>query len=299
MTSTAPCPPSGIGGEASLPREDIQFSLPKGAAITHGTVDPREFLGGATPALDRRALGKLDDEGLKSKILRSSLTACIALGEHARRFDEWRLQKAQQEESFKKLIHDNAEAMRQMAQLERDLQQARAEAEKAANEKAKVEKAVVEAAKKASEDAGAAKAEAAAGAVAAFMTEDWKAEGNKDWVASVVESSADGWVKGPGAMWLARKGEDYYAGGEFFTQALIYRRLARHLKIEPMAFDPAAYGLPPPLQPDIRVPLPEGVESPELEDSELLKEAEGDEAEADTEVISKPSEEAAPGADNI
>ncbi|CAH9069837.1 unnamed protein product, partial [Cuscuta europaea] len=148
MTSTAPRPPSGQGGEASLPREDIQFSLPKGATITHGTVDPREFLGGATSALDRRALGKLDDEALESKILRSSLTACIALGEHARRFDEWRLQKAQQEESFKKLIHDNAEAMRQMAQLERDLQQARAEAEKAAKEKAEVEKAAAEAAKK-------------------------------------------------------------------------------------------------------------------------------------------------------
>ncbi|CAH9104749.1 unnamed protein product [Cuscuta europaea] len=249
MTTTAPHPPSGQGGEASLPREDIQFSLPKGAAITHGIVDTREFLGGATPALDRRALGKLDDEALESKILRSSLTVCIALGEHARRFDEWRLQKAQQDESLKKLVHDNAEAMRQMAQLERDLQQARAEAEKAAKEKAEVEKAAAEAAKKASEDAEAAKTEAAAGAVAAFMTEGWKAEGHKDWVASVVEGSADGWVKAPGAMWLARKGEDYYAGGggggEFFTQTLIYRRLARHLKIEPTAFDPAAYGLPP------------------------------------------------------
>ncbi|CAH9085177.1 unnamed protein product [Cuscuta europaea] len=243
---TAPCPPSGKGGEVSLPREDIQFSLPKGSAITHGTVDPREFLGGATPALDRRALGKLDDEALESKILRSSLTACIALGEHARRFDEWRLQRAQQEESLKKLIHDNAEAMRQMAQLERDLQQARAEAKRASRERVEMEKAAAEAAKKALEDAEAAKAEAAVAAVAGFMTEGWKAEGHKDWVASVMESSAEGWVKGPGAMWLARKGEDYYAGGEFFTQALIYRRLARHLKIEPTAFNPAAYGLPPP-----------------------------------------------------
>ncbi|CAH9076844.1 unnamed protein product [Cuscuta europaea] len=100
-----------------------------------------------------------------------------------------------------------------MAQLERDLQQARAEAEKAAKERVEVEKAAAEAAKKALEDAEAAKAEAAASAVAAFMTEGWKAEGHKDWVASVMESSADGWVKGPGAMWLARKGEDYYAGG--------------------------------------------------------------------------------------
>ncbi|CAH9108762.1 unnamed protein product [Cuscuta europaea] len=114
---------------------------------------------------------------------------------------------------MRKLIHDNAEAMRQMAQLEGDLQQVRAAAEKAAKEKAEVEKAAAEAARKASEDAEAAKAEAVAGAVAAFMAEGWKAEGYKDWVASVVEGSADGWVKGPGAMWLARKGEDYYAGG--------------------------------------------------------------------------------------
>ncbi|CAH9105139.1 unnamed protein product [Cuscuta europaea] len=201
------------GGEVSLPREDIRFSLPKGAAITHGTVDPREFLGGATPALDRKALGKLDDEALESKILRSSLTACIALGEYARRFDEWRLQKAQQNESLKKLIHDNAEAMRQMAQLEWDLQQARAAAEKAVKEKAEVEKAATEAARKAYEDAEAAKTEAAAGVVAAFMAEGWKAKGHKDWAASVVEGSADGWVNGPGVMWLARNGEDYYAGG--------------------------------------------------------------------------------------
>ncbi|CAH9075155.1 unnamed protein product [Cuscuta europaea] len=203
MMTTASHLPSGQGGEVSLPREDIRFSLPKGAAITHGTVDPREFLGGATPALDRKALGKLDDEALESKILRSSLTACIALGEHARRFNEWRLQKAQQDESMRKLIHDNVEAMRQMAQLEGDLQQARAAAEKAAKEKAEVEKAATEAVRKASEDAEAAKAEAAAGAVAAFMDEGWKVEGHKDWVASVVEGSADGWVKGPGAMWLA------------------------------------------------------------------------------------------------
>ncbi|CAH9098297.1 unnamed protein product [Cuscuta europaea] len=135
--------------------------------------------------------------------------------------------------------------MRQMAQLERDLQQARAEAERASRERVEIEKAAAEAAKKALEDSEAAKAEAATAAVAAFMTEGWKAEGHKDWVASVMDSSAEGWVKGPGAMWLARKGEDYYAEGEFFTQALIYRRLARHLKIESTAFNPAAYGLPP------------------------------------------------------
>ncbi|CAH9118489.1 unnamed protein product [Cuscuta europaea] len=126
---------------------------------------------------------------------------------------------------MKKLIHDNAEAVRQMARLEGELQQAKAEAERAAKEKSEGERAAAEAAKKAAEEAEAAKAEAIASAVAAFISEGWRVEGHKDWVASVVEASADEWVKGPRAMWLSRKGEDYYAGGEFFTQALIYRRI--------------------------------------------------------------------------
>ncbi|CAH9083540.1 unnamed protein product [Cuscuta europaea] len=245
MATTASHLPSGQGGEVSLPREDIRFSLLKGAAITHGTVDPREFLGGATPALDRKALGKLDDEALESKILRSSLTACIALGEHARRFDEWCLQKAQQDESMRKLIHDNAEAMRQMAQLEGDLQQARAAAEKAAKEKAEVEKAAAEAARKASEDAEAAKAEAAAGAVAAFMAEG--VEGRRPQrLGGLGRGGVRRWVgERPWGDVASSKGRRLLRRGEFFTQALIYRRLARHLKIELKAFDPAVYGLPP------------------------------------------------------
>ncbi|CAH9077553.1 unnamed protein product, partial [Cuscuta europaea] len=104
--------------------------------------------------------------------------------------------------------------------------------------------------------------EGAAGeAVAAFIAEGWKAEAQRAWVATVVESSVEEWVKGPGAMWLDQKRKEYYDVGEYFTQALIYRRLARHLGADPSAFDPAAYGLPP-LQPDTRVPHPEGTSRP-------------------------------------
>ncbi|CAH9070695.1 unnamed protein product [Cuscuta europaea] len=184
----------------------------------HDTVEPKGFLKGITSEMDRAALGTYDDDALQNKILRASLTACIALGEQARRFDEWRLQKAQQDESLKKLIHDNADAVRQMMNLEEELRQAKAEAERARAEgKAKAEKAAAEAAQKALEEAEAVKAEAVAkareDAIAVFLLEGWKAEGHKDWVASVLEASADEWVKGPGAMWLAWKGEDYYAGG--------------------------------------------------------------------------------------
>ncbi|CAH9114506.1 unnamed protein product, partial [Cuscuta europaea] len=113
---------------------------------------------------------------------------------------------------MKKLIRENADAVRQMARLEEDLRQTKAEAERATQEKAEAERATAEAAKKAVEEAEAAKAEVVASAVAAFSAKGWRAEGHKDWVASVVEASVDEWVKGPGAMWPARKGKDYYAG---------------------------------------------------------------------------------------
>ncbi|CAH9118604.1 unnamed protein product [Cuscuta europaea] len=236
----------GSGRELVKGTYKLEVEYPVKGGLFNEIVDGHEVISQAIPDEDRAYLKKLGNVKMYDGGIDHIIQACIALGEHARRFDEWRLQKAQQEESLKKLIHDNAEAVRQMAQLERGLQQARAEAERAAKERVEMEKAAAEAAKKALEDAEAAKAEVAAAAVPAFMTEGWKAEGHKDWVASVMENSAEGWVKGPVAMWLARKGEDYYAGGDFFTQALIYRRLARHLKIEPTAFDPAAYGLPPP-----------------------------------------------------
>ncbi|CAH9114645.1 unnamed protein product [Cuscuta europaea] len=223
----------------------------------HGTVDPREFMKGATPELDRAFLSRLDDEALDSKILRSSLTACIALGEQARRVETLRLQKAQQDETLKKLVHDNAAAVRDMSRLEETLWQERAEAEKAQTEArakgmAEDEKTAAEAAKKAAEDAedaAAAKegavAKAQEDAVVAFTAEGWKAEDQKQWLASVVEATVDYWVGSPSAEWLARKGKEYYDRGEFFTQALVYRRLARHYGADSKEFALATYGLPP------------------------------------------------------
>ncbi|CAH9086280.1 unnamed protein product [Cuscuta europaea] len=167
-----------------------------------------------------------------------------------------------------------------MARLEETLRKERVKAEKAkvearAEGMAEVEKSAAEAAKKAAEDAEAAKEGAVAKAreddVAAFTAEGWKSEDRKQWLASVVEASVDEWTTGPDAEWLARKGNDYYDGGKFFTQALIYRRLARHYGVDPKDFDPAAYGLPP-LQPDVRTPLPPDVERSDLEDSLLMQE---------------------------
>ncbi|CAH9083682.1 unnamed protein product [Cuscuta europaea] len=190
-TTVASNPPS-----RDFPQETVQFSLVKGTAVMHDTVEPKAFLRGITSEMDRAALGTYDDDdALKNKILRSSLTACVALGEQARRVGELRREKAQQDEHLRKLVHDNADAVRQMAKLEEDLRQAKAEAERAKGEKAEAEKVVVE-------EAEVVKAEAVAKAredvVAAFLAEGWKAEGRKEWVASVVETSVDACVKGPG-----------------------------------------------------------------------------------------------------
>ncbi|CAH9083632.1 unnamed protein product [Cuscuta europaea] len=84
----------------------------------------------------------------------------------------------------------------------------RAEAENIATEVAKV---AVERAEEAKKEAVI---QAEKDAATAFMAEGWKAEGRKQWVASVVEASVEDWVKGLGAMWLARKGKEYYDGGE-------------------------------------------------------------------------------------
>ncbi|CAH9050551.1 unnamed protein product [Cuscuta europaea] len=188
-------PSQALVDEGGLPRESIQFSLLKGTAIVHGTVDPKEFLRGATPSLDKAALSRMDDEAIDNKILRSSLTTCIALGEQVRRLEEWRPRKAQEDEKLKKLIHDNADAVRQMAKLKEELRQAKAEAERATAEKVEAERATAEAAKKAVEEAEAAKAEAVANsrgdAVSAFIAKEWRAEDQSQWVASVVEASGD------------------------------------------------------------------------------------------------------------
>ncbi|CAH9074963.1 unnamed protein product [Cuscuta europaea] len=194
---------------------------------------------------------------------------------------------------MKQLIHQNSDAVKQMAQLEESLRQMELQVKAANRGKAEAERSAAEPIKKAAEEAEATKAEAVAkareDAICGFLEEGWKAEGRNQWLSSVVEAFVDEWCEGPGVEWLARKGKEYYDGGEFFTQALIYWRMARHLKMEPKDFDPAAYGLPP-LQPDVRVPLPPDVERPDLEDSELMKEAEG-EGEAGGDVSSKPVEE--------
>ncbi|CAH9115758.1 unnamed protein product, partial [Cuscuta europaea] len=104
-----------------FPRDTLQVPLVKGTAVMYGTIEPKAFLGSITSDLDRKALGTYDDEALENKIHRSSLTflqACIALGEQARRLEEWRLQKVHNDEKLKKLIHENSDAIRQMAQLE-------------------------------------------------------------------------------------------------------------------------------------------------------------------------------------
>ncbi|CAH9112539.1 unnamed protein product [Cuscuta europaea] len=248
--------PRGVR-EPSL--EVLTLSLPAGTAVFNGTADPRALLRGITLDIDRAALGADDDQALEDRILRSSLTTCVALGEQFRRLEEWRLHKARQDAKMKELILRDSQATKLMAQLEEDLRLARTEAERLREEKAEAEAAAAEAARRAAEEAEATKAKAVATAreeaISGFLDGGWKTEGHKAWLSSVVEASVDEWSEGPGEEWMARKGKQYYDGGEFFTQALIYQRMARHLKVEPKDFYPAAYGLPP-LQPDIRVPPP-------------------------------------------
>ncbi|CAH9110440.1 unnamed protein product [Cuscuta europaea] len=99
------CPASGTHVEMPVaeaprgvrepPSEVLMVSLPMGTAVMNCMVDPRVLLKGMTPEIDRAALGADDDLALEDKILRSSLTACIALGEQTRRLEEWRLHKAE------------------------------------------------------------------------------------------------------------------------------------------------------------------------------------------------------------
>ncbi|CAH9139530.1 unnamed protein product [Cuscuta epithymum] len=292
--------------EGAWPLETVHFPIKKGTAIMHGTLDPREFLKGATPSVDRSTLSRFGDEALELKALQASATASLAFGELVRRAEQHRLERAKSAEVTRKLVANNTEAIRQLAILEEALRQAEKKLEAAkegarAEGKAEAERAAAEAAKIAAEKAEEAKAEAISKAkeeaVAAFIADGWKAEEQKQWVASVVEASADGWVKGPGAMWLALKGKSFYEGAQFFTQAMLYRRLARHHGVEPKDFKPENYGLPP-LLPDVRIPLPEGEERQLLEDSELAKCADDDDDDEDAEddAASKPKED---GAENV
>ncbi|CAH9110436.1 unnamed protein product, partial [Cuscuta europaea] len=277
VDESSPPKPSGQANDLTWPLDKVQFSITKGTAIMHGTLNPKEFLRGATPPTDKSVLSHQADDVLCSKVLMASVTASLGLGELVQRIEQHDSEK-------KKAVEALAEARRQLKEAE-DARKAEQEAFKEilegsktvarAEGKAEAEKAAADAAKKAAEDAEEARIKAVAEAredtVAAFAEEGWKAEGRQEWVASVVEASVNEWVKGPGAMWLARKGKEYYDGGEYFTQALVYRRLSRHFGVDPKAFDPASYGLPP-LQPDPRVPLPEGVARPDLEDSLLMAE---------------------------
>ncbi|CAH9092422.1 unnamed protein product, partial [Cuscuta europaea] len=290
--------PSGetpAGAEELLP-EVLQVSFPRGTSLASGAVDPGAILRGITPETDRAALGAYNDAALEDHILRSSLSACLALGEHARRLQEWRLHKAEQDAKMKECILKNKEAVKLGARLEEELRQMEQRLEAAEKGKVDAEAAAEEArraAKEAEDSKALAVAKAREEAVDAFVAEGWRAEGRKMWLSSVVEAHVEEWAEGPGWEWMARKGREYYEAGEFFTQALIYQRMARHLGIEQKDFSPSAYGLPP-LQPDVRESLPEGVQRPDLEDTELKNEAEDDAVETGAEASSRPAAEGAP-----
>ncbi|CAH9099855.1 unnamed protein product, partial [Cuscuta epithymum] len=157
-----------------------------------------------------------------------------------------RLRKAQDDEALRKLVVKNTEAIRKMAELEESLRKATegmeqklkaAEAKGRAAAEASAAEAAKTAAIKAEEAQREAVLQAREEAISAFVADGWKVEDRRPWVDSVVEASVDAWVGGPGAMWLARKGKEYYDGGEFFTQWLVYRRLARHSGVDPKDFN--------------------------------------------------------------
>ncbi|CAH9102571.1 unnamed protein product [Cuscuta europaea] len=194
--SSSESPVAGVlTAPSDLPRESLQIPLIKGTAVMHNTIEPRAFLGSITSPLDRRALETYDDEALENKILRSSLTACIALGEQARRLEAWRLHKAEQEETRKKLIHDKDASLRETCMLEEALRQMELKLEAVRMEaraegKAEAEMAAAKDAKKADVEAEKAKLEAVAAveraAVDAFVAEGWEAAEREEWVSSVV-----------------------------------------------------------------------------------------------------------------
>ncbi|CAH9094147.1 unnamed protein product, partial [Cuscuta europaea] len=183
----------------------------------------------------------------------------MGLCEHLRRVEQMREAKSAAEGEaalLRKKLTEAEDSLRLATDgMEQRVQAARAEA---VNEGlARAGEAAAKAARIAADEARAAQEEAVSrareDAVASFTVEGWKAEDRKEWLSSVVGASVDEWVGGPGRMWLAERGDSYYQGGEFFTQRLIYRKLARHFQIAPEAFHPEAYGLPP-RQPYVRIP---------------------------------------------
>ncbi|CAH9126585.1 unnamed protein product [Cuscuta epithymum] len=160
MMVVAPAPLPDQVGDGTWPRENVQFSIKKGTAIMHGTLDAKEFLNGATPPLDRSALSRYDDAALDSKLLQASVTASVALREHVRRAEQLRLQKAESDEALRKLVATNTEAIRKMATLEETLRQTNELLKAAQKEKAEAEEAAALAAKSAAEKAEEAQKEA-------------------------------------------------------------------------------------------------------------------------------------------
>ncbi|CAH9093792.1 unnamed protein product [Cuscuta europaea] len=75
------------GAAVSWPLENVNFSVKKGSAIMHGTLDPREFLRGATPPTDKLVLSRHKEDTLGSKVLQASVTACIGLTELLHRME--------------------------------------------------------------------------------------------------------------------------------------------------------------------------------------------------------------------
>ncbi|CAH9111360.1 unnamed protein product [Cuscuta europaea] len=144
------------GGVREPSSEVLTVSFPVGTAVMNGTADLRVLLRGITPKIDRAALGDDDDQALEDRILRPSLTTCIALGEKARRLKEWRLRKAEQDAKMRELVRQNSDAIRQMAMLEESLQQMTLRAEAADRGKAEDERSAAEALERAAREAEAA-----------------------------------------------------------------------------------------------------------------------------------------------
>ncbi|CAH9071571.1 unnamed protein product [Cuscuta epithymum] len=292
--NTPPRSPPSPFDEEIRPAEIVQFPIKSGTSVLHGTLHPVGFMRGVMSSKDKSVLARFEDDILDYKVASYTTMAALAASEQVRRVEQLRIAKGQADEALKKSDEEISALRKRLADAEEALRLEKEGVEQRlrdaeAKGKASAEEAAAEAAKAAAIKAEEARKEAALqaerDAVSAFVAGGWQAEERKPWVDSVVEASVDAWVRGPGAMWLARKGKEYYDGGEFFTQWLVYRRLARHLGVDPKEFDPSTHGLPP-LQPDTRVPLPPGVERPDLEDSELMKEA-GDDEDAEDDAVSK------------
>ncbi|CAH9119365.1 unnamed protein product [Cuscuta europaea] len=214
------------------------------------------------PSANRLALARLDEGSLEAKVLLNAASSFMGLCEHLRRVDQMREAKGVAEGEaalLRKKLAEAEDSLRLATDgIEQRVQAARAEG---VNEGlARAGEAAAEAVRIAVDEARAAQEEAVSkareDAVTSFTAEGWKAEDRREWLASVVGASVDEWVGGPGKMWLAERGDSYYQGGEFFTQRLIYRKLAKYFHVAPEEFRPEAYGLPPPAR--CQDPAPRG-----------------------------------------